>query len=389
MARIALKHLTKKFPGGVLAVDHVDLDIDEHEFLCLLGPSGCGKTTTLRCIAGLEEPTDGEIWIDDDRMYGAGRAVPPERRDVGMIFQSYAIWPHMSVFDNVAFGLTLKKVSQDDLKRRVHEVLELVGLGHLADRYATDLSGGQQQRVAVARSVVLEPRVLLFDEPLSNLDAKLREHMRFELRRLQKSLGTTAVYVTHDQEEAMAIADRIAIMNHGKIVQIGSPEDLYLRPANSFVAGFIGMTSLISGTVVERSADTMIVETEKGIRIHAPADPNIGDERHVMLSIRPEAVNVVPGQGDGTAPTQPNTWDGTIKDVVFLGNSVDLVADIAGLELRVQNNSSARRDWKSVAGVARFHVDPDQIVVIPNAEGLSVEEVEALKRNEDVAPTRT
>lgn len=373
MSQITLNKLEKEFPGAVRAVDGIDLTIPDHEIICLLGPSGCGKTTTLRCIGGLEDPTGGEIWIGEDRVWSEGRSIPPERRDIGMIFQSYAIWPHMTVFGNVAFGLQIQKVSEDEIKRRVSEVLELVGLAHLPDRYATDLSGGQQQRVAVARSVVMQPRVLLFDEPLSNLDAKLREHMRFEIRRLQKALGTTAVYVTHDQAEAMAIADRIAIMNHGKIVQIGTPQDLYMRPANTFVADFIGMTNLLRTEVTQVAANSMMVkEVSHGVVFEVPhvGGFSVGDS--VEISVRPEAVEISPEDANGASRT--NAWQGVIKDVVFLGNSVELRAEIGGLELRVQANSSTRHSWDDLRRGASVHVPADQIIVVPESADVDVDE---------------
>jgi len=373
MSQISLNKLEKEFPGGVRAVDAIDLTIPEHEIICLLGPSGCGKTTTLRCIGGLEDPTGGEIWIGDDRVWSEGRSVPPERRDIGMIFQSYAIWPHMTVFGNVAFGLQLQKLPEDEIKRRVNEVLELVGLSHLPDRYATDLSGGQQQRVAVARSVVMEPRVLIFDEPLSNLDAKLREHMRFEIRRLQKALGTTAVYVTHDQAEAMAIADRIAIMNHGKIVQIGTPQDLYLRPANTFVADFIGMTNLLRAEVKQVASGSMMVrEVTRGVSFEVPQVGGFSVGDSVEISVRPEAIEI--STGDLNGESRSNTWQGVVKDVVFLGNSVELRAEIDGLELRVQTNSSARHSWAELERGATVHVPADQIIVVPESAEVDIDE---------------
>src|SRR5512136_2725176 len=240
---LVLDHLTKKFQargkqtGEVSAVDDVSINIEKGQFVTLLGPSGCGKTTTLRLIAGFEFPTSGRISLDGQRL----EDVPPNRRDMAMVFQSYAIFPHLSVFENIAYGLRIKKLPAADIRRRVDDVMSLTELTGLHDRAPNQLSGGQQQRVALARALVVEPKVLLFDEPLSNLDAKLREEMRFEIRDLQKRLGITAIYVTHAQEEALVMSDLIAIINKGKLAQLGSPEEIYERPRSRFVADFIGL----------------------------------------------------------------------------------------------------------------------------------------------------
>src|SRR5207244_1215688 len=262
MALLEVRDLVKTYPGArqerhkrVLAVDHVSLDVQEGELFTLLGPSGCGKTTTLRSIAGLETPDEGEISVGG-RILFASRTkmrVPANQRGLGMVFQSYAIWPHMNVFQNVAFPLQVlprnKRPSRSELRKRVERVLAVVKLDHLASRDATALSGGQQQRLALARALVMEPALLLLDEPLSNLDAKLRERMRFELKRLQRELGITTVYVTHDQSEALALSHSIAVMNKGRIEQIGAPREIYERPVNQFVADFIGSTNFLDATV--------------------------------------------------------------------------------------------------------------------------------------------
>ncbi|MEB3806812.1 MAG: ABC transporter ATP-binding protein, partial [Desulfurococcales archaeon] len=230
MTRIRLEDVTKIY-GGVVAVDHANIDIEHGEFFTIIGPSGCGKTTTLRIIAGFEVPEEGKVYFDDrDVTY-----VKPYERNTAMVFQNYALWPHMTVYDNIAYGLRLRKVPEDEIRRRVEKVLDLVDLHGLENRYPLQLSGGQQQRVALARALVVEPSVLLLDEPLSNLDAKLRLEMREELRNLQKRLGITTVYVTHDQLEALSMSDRIAVMNKGRILQVGTPEELYMRPRNLFV----------------------------------------------------------------------------------------------------------------------------------------------------------
>lgn len=236
--KVVLQNISKRFQD-VTAVDNVTFDVENGELVTLLGPSGCGKTTVLRMIAGLEEPTDGLVQVGDTVFFDGGRSVPPNKRGIGMVFQSFALWPHRTVFQNVSFPLEIQKVPPEDLKSRVKDALKLVSLAELSHRYPNELSGGQQQRVAVARAIAQKPRVLLMDEPLSSLDTKLREQMRREIRSLQKTLGLTLVYVTHDRAEALELSDRMAIMDHGKLVQIGTPEAVVRNPANEFVAQFL------------------------------------------------------------------------------------------------------------------------------------------------------
>ena len=255
MSRLRLTGVSKRY-GNFLAVDDIDLELQSGEFVSLLGPSGCGKTTTLRMIAGFVDPTLGTIEMDGQILSSPAGSVPPDRRQMSMIFQSYAIWPNMTVEQNVAFGLELRKIAKAEVKRRVGEMLEVVHMNHLADRYPAELSGGQQQRVALARAIVIRPSVLLLDEPLSNLDATLREEMRFEIRRLHDEFHVTTVYVTHDQAEAMVTSDRIAVMNHGRIEQVDHPRALYNKPKTRFVAGFIGRTNFIEG--LERRAPDFV-----------------------------------------------------------------------------------------------------------------------------------
>jgi len=243
---IQLKDMVKRF-GTLEAVSHVSLDIRDGELFTLLGPSGCGKTTILRLIGGFHKPDSGAIYFGDREV----SAIPPYERNIGMVFQNYALWPHMTIFDNVAYGLKIKKTPRAQMNERVNRALSLVHLTGLEKRYPGQLSGGQQQRVALARALVLNPDVLLLDEPLSNLDAKIRQQVRTEIRKLQKDLAITAIYVTHDQEEALTLSDRIAVINHGKLQQLGSPRDLYQRPKNPFVADFIGVNNLIAGEVKE------------------------------------------------------------------------------------------------------------------------------------------
>ena len=262
MAFIEIQNLFKRFKD-VVAINRIQLEVYQGEMLTLLGPSGCGKTTTLRCIAGLETPEEGDIVIDGQPMLSKG-FVQPSKRGIGMVFQNYAVWPHMKVFNNIVYGLKLQKVSRQSIQEKAQKVLELVGLEGLEDRYPSQLSGGQQQRVALARALVTNPKVLLLDEPLSNLDAKLREELRFEIKSLVRRMGITSVYVTHDQAEAMVISDRIAVMHSGNVVQIGTPNEIYEKPASKFVADFIGTMNFISGEIVQaaQETDTIYVRTE-------------------------------------------------------------------------------------------------------------------------------
>ena len=262
MAFIEIQNLFKRFKN-VVAINHIQLEVNKGEMLTLLGPSGCGKTTTLRCIAGLEKPDEGDIVIDGKPMLSQG-FVQPSKRGIGMVFQNYAVWPHMKVYNNIVYGLKLQRLSRQSIKEKAQKVLELVGLDGLEDRYPAQLSGGQQQRVALARALVGNPKVLLLDEPLSNLDAKLREELRFEIKSLVRRMGITSVYVTHDQAEAMVISDRIAVMDSGNVVQIGTAQEIYQKPANRFVADFIGTMNFMSGEVIEVVPNTneVYVRTE-------------------------------------------------------------------------------------------------------------------------------
>jgi len=285
---LSLAGLEKKFPNGTVAVDHLDLDVAEGELIALLGPSGCGKTTTLRCIAGFEDPSAGTITLAGRRI----DPIPPNRRGATMVFQGYALFPHLSVFENVGYGLRVRRVSGAALRGRVEDALSLVGLAGLGERRPQQLSGGQQQRVALARALVLEPKLLLFDEPLSNLDAKLREQMRLEIRSLQQRVGITSVYVTHDQAEAMTLADRIAVMSGGRIAQLGTPRQIYDEPADRFVADFVGHANFVAGTVRSRDGDRVVVDVLGSPRTvsAAPGRYEPGDMVDVML--RPEEVGV-------------------------------------------------------------------------------------------------
>lgn len=288
---IRVDNLTKIFLGAdkkpFKAVDNVSLAIQKGKFITLLGPSGCGKTTVLRMIAGFDYPTEGNIYLGDECI----NELPPDKRETAMVFQSYALFPHCDVFDNVAYGLKLKKCPKNEMNNKVNNMLELVGLEGLGERYPNQISGGQQQRVALARALVLEPKVLLFDEPLSNLDAKLRVYMRTEIRKIQQRFGITAVYVTHDQAEAMSISDEIIIMNKGIVEQVGTPEEVYYRPANEFVADFIGIANFLEGYIIEKVEGKVQVET-CGVRyiIDGSTNKKAGEKCKVML--RPETIKI-------------------------------------------------------------------------------------------------
>ncbi|HEU0017144.1 MAG TPA: ABC transporter ATP-binding protein, partial [Methyloceanibacter sp.] len=286
---ISFRNISKRW-GQTVGVDNVSLDIEPGEFFALLGPSGCGKTTLLRMLAGLEVPTEGYIYIDGQDM----GEIPPNRRAVNMVFQSYAVFPHMTVANNVAYGLKIDGVPEPERGRRVQEALDLVQLGHLAERMPDQLSGGQRQRVALARALVKKPKVLLLDEPLSALDAKLREAMRFELSQLQRKVGITFIMVTHDQDEALAIASRIAVMNKGSIAQLGTPSDLYEFPASRFVADFIGSVNMFEGTLVDDKPDEATVSCPElePHRVHVPHSVAGQEESPVWVAIRPEKMTL-------------------------------------------------------------------------------------------------
>jgi spermidine/putrescine transport system ATP-binding protein len=345
-ADIHLERVTKRF-GEMVAVDDLTLSIERGAFYALLGPSGCGKTTTLRMIGGFEDPSEGVVYL-------GGQAVtdlPPYRREVNTVFQSYALFPHLSVERNVAFGLERRKVSKSDVKRRVAETLDMVQLGPLAKRRPAQLSGGQQQRVALARALVNRPRALLLDEPLGALDLRLRKQLQLELKRIQQDVGITFVHVTHDQEEAMSMADTIAVMNKGKIEQAGSAEDLYERPNTAFVANFLGVSNLVDGKVLERNSDIATVETEDG-RIHVPCErmsEGAGDA--VRVGVRPEKIELVPAAAG--VPQGRNALRGTVSVASFLGVSIQYVVTAPGGEELVVFAPNAGGGQPEALGVGR------------------------------------
>jgi spermidine/putrescine transport system ATP-binding protein len=320
MASVVLQRVCKSYASGPV-VSNVDIDIPEGEFLVLLGPSGCGKTTTLRMIAGFVQPTSGVIRIGGDDVTW----MPPRKRHIGMVFQDYSLFPNMTVWDNVAFGLAQRKVGKKERDKRVGEYLDLIRLPHLAQRFPDALSGGQKQRVALARALACRPRVLLMDEPLGALDLKLREAMQDELRSLQRELGITTVMVTHDQDEAMNLADRIVVMNGGTVQQIGVPEDIYLRPCNRFVADFIGKANFLSGTVVGGRAGEWRVSLPGGASVTVKRDEGMTVGQSVELVLRPEAVQI--GRGDLCLPNQ---LSGIVKQRRFLGNAIHYFITMEG-----------------------------------------------------------
>lgn len=317
---VSIKNLSKVFvskKGDFLAVNNVSIEVKPGQLVTLLGPSGCGKTTILRMLSGFTIPTDGTIHLGGEDM----TSVPPNRRDVGMMFQSYALFPHLSVYENVAYGLRVKKISKTELENRVDSILKMMHISEFRDRIPEQLSGGQQQRVALARAIVTEPKILLFDEPLSNLDAKMREYMRDEIRKLQQRLGITSVYVTHDQVEAMAISDMVIIMNKGIIEQTGNPLDIYVRPNNKFVADFMGKANFTNGKVVSKVGEKIVVET-LGRKI--PLNPNetfqVNTDDIVACMIRPEFLKV----------DQEGSYSGKVRRVTYLGTHVEYEVEIAG-----------------------------------------------------------
>ena len=328
MSEVILKKVSKRFAQTV-AVDDFNAVIADGEFVSFLGPSGCGKTTTLRMVAGFLDPSEGEIFIGERLVSSASQriAIPPERRNIGMVFQSYAVWPHKNVFDNVAYPLRIQKKDKAEIRERVAQVLGLVKLAGMEERYPHQLSGGQQQRVALGRALVMEPDVLLLDEPLSNLDAKLREEMRFEIKDLQSRIRVTIIYVTHDQAEAMAMSDRIFVMNAGRTLQVGTPRAIYETPADRFVADFIGLTNLLACRVVGRDR-VALGEAGDGCEVSCPVPPGVTGK--AMISIRPEHIALAPG-GGGIC--------GEVSRAVYLGRTIDYWVRMGQLELRVEGQA--------------------------------------------------
>jgi iron(III) transport system ATP-binding protein len=358
---LEVRNLVKWF-GTDRAVDDISFAIPRGTFLTLLGPSGCGKTTTLMSIAGLHQIDSGHIQVGNVTYTSPqdGIFMPPEKRDIGMVFQSYAIWPHMTVTQNVAYPLEIRKVAQGEIDDRVAEVLALVGLTDMADKLATQLSGGQQQRAALARAIVSKPRLLLFDEPLSNLDLKLREQMRVELKRIQKEVGITSIYVTHDQSEALVMSDEIIVMSKGRIEQSGGPVDIYTRPANGYVSNFIGVANLLEARVTRVTepgqGEVEIAEGDTRVRVPCQLGEGVGEGAEAILSVRPENVRASRENGDGTS------LEGEVIQVIFLGNCVDCRVKWGSFEWKVLTHPrmGVRKGEKIY-----LQLDPDHSLAVP------------------------
>jgi len=343
--------VTKRF-DGVKAVDNVDLHIEKEEFFALLGPSGCGKTTTLRCVAGFVRPDEGEIVVSGEILVSVSKGVfvPPAKRGMGMVFQSWAVWPHMNVFDNIAYGLRIQKLPKDEVRRRVEDTLEIVRMRGFEKRYPQQLSGGQQQRVSLARALAPQPRILLLDEPLSNLDAKLRDEMRFELRQIQKRVGTTSIYVTHDQAEAMTLSDRLAVMHDGKVHQVGTAEQIYRNPETPFVADFIGLTNLILVNVGNGFV------TFDDFQIDCNVPEALKTRGKAILSIKAENVKISP-----TPTTERNVLRGEVVASTYLGDVRDYRIRIGERLIRVRTDPSV---VLSKGDEIAVHMKPEDCVVI-------------------------
>ncbi len=350
--KVELKNLTKTFVTNkneqINAVDNVNLTINPGEFVCLLGPSGCGKTTTLRMLAGFEIPTSGEILFGDKNVAN----LTPDKRDTAMVFQNYALFPHMNVYDNIAYGLKIQKLSKSEIAERVSKILGLMKMEDFADRVPSEMSGGQQQRVSLARALIMESGLLLFDEPLSNLDAKLRLHMRDEIRKIQKQVGISSIYVTHDQEEAMGLSDKIVIMKDGTIQQVGSPMEIYQKPINEFVAQFIGRANILDGKIISEKENTVsldvhgvVYETEK------TTSHKVGED--VKFMIRPESFKI--GETDFSMP---------VTKSLFMGSHHEYEVEMFGKTFEISENNPMRKVTVDVGDKLSFSMDPNSIHIL-------------------------
>ena len=359
MATVSMRALTKRF-GEAAAVDALELEIGDGEFVALLGPSGCGKTTTLRLLAGFLQPDGGELCVNGEVISSAELVVPPERRNMSMIFQSYAVWPHMTVAQNVAYGLKFKKLSRQEVDAKLAKLLDVVHLLELKDRYPAELSGGQQQRVALARALVVEPSILLMDEPLSNLDANLREEMRFEIRRLHEEFKITTVYVTHDQAEAMATSDRIAVLNRGRLVQVGRPAEIFDRPKTRFVAEFVGKANILTGRL-DGDGRSMLSD---GVKIRLADAGVLALSREVSVCLRPHNIKLVAEQEAARQLTDQgyNLFPGIVRRSIYFGDAVDYTVELSAQRaLRVVAPPSQRFEpGQSIWAAA----DPQHCVVV-------------------------
>lgn len=353
MTAVRLDQVSKRF-GSTLAVDRVSLDIAAGELFFLLGPSGCGKTTLLRLVAGFLQPDSGEIYFDGQPM----RHVPVQRRNLGIVFQHYALWPHRTVFDNIAYGLEVRRLPRAEIQHRVQEMLQLMRLEACRDRYPAQLSGGQQQRVAMARALVIRPRLLLLDEPLSNLDAALRQELREEIRRVQRSLGITTLYVTHDQEEALALADRLAILHQGCVLQVGTPRQLYEQPRNQFIAGFLGRGNILPAIYRGQAEEGLRLETPLGIwRVAAPPPTPLTQGQALFCLVRAE-------HWQPAGPADPNAFEASVKRIEFHGDhfALEVIASELTLTWRVPAGQ-----WSELTSgqTIRLSAPPHHIVLLP------------------------
>ena len=351
---LELENISKHFPsrdgtGEVRAVDNVQINIEQGQFVTLLGPSGCGKTTTLRLIAGFEFPTHGRIVLDGEEI----NELPPNRRDMAMVFQSYAIFPHLNVYENISYGLKVKKLSTQEIRRKVGQVMELTELTGLENRAPNQLSGGQQQRVALARALVMEPKVLLFDEPLSNLDAKLRVQMRTEIRRIQQELGITSVYVTHDQDEAMVLSDQIVVMHKGRVQQIGTALEIYRRPHNRFVADFIGRANFLPAQVKGKSSDGWHIDLfDRSFDVPGEPAASVSAGGEAVLMVRPESIRL---HGNGAVPSGP-TWQGTVERTSYLGSLMEYDLNVHGERVLAVRHDPAEADLLPIGATVTVQI---------------------------------
>jgi iron(III) transport system ATP-binding protein len=372
MAELVVERLVKRFPG-VVAVDHVSFTVRDGEFLTLLGPSGCGKSTTLSAIAGLEQPDEGAIRVGDRVFFDSanGRVLAPEQRNVGLVFQSYALWPHMTVEENLAFPLRLRKVPKREQERRIDEILALVEMAQHKKRYPHQLSGGQQQRVALARTLVYEPALLLLDEPLSNLDAKLRDRARTWLRQLQTRIGITTIYVTHDQIEALALSDRIAVMHEGQILQLAPPKEVYEQPASPFVADFIGTSNFFKGEVAEADgggAVTARLPDGQMLRVQS-AEP-VRRGQPVTIAVRPEKIDLLPASGGAPQHGDDNLLAATVRERSYLGARYEYQVDLESMLVRVESDRVIEN------GPVRVLIPPDGCVLFPGEQAVATKATE-------------
>ena len=365
MSEVTLNEVTKRFGNAVTAVDKVTITAEQGKLTTLLGPSGCGKTTIMRMIAGLETPDEGQIWIGDQLVASPRKSlnVPPEKRNVGMVFQSYAIWPHKTVFENIAYPLRIRRNSRSNVNAQVAKIVQMLRLDGLEKRYPGELSGGQQQRVALGRAMVYEPKLLLLDEPLANLDAKVREAVRFELKELQQRTNFTTIYVTHDQAEAMALSDKILVMDHGRVIQEGSPREIYLQPASKFVADFIGQSNFTEGTLRSSQGGHGVVDLQSGLSLRIALTQPIAENSEVLLCIRPEDFEVLPEPPRDSVDGN-NVLEGTIETTAFLGSIVNYWVSCNGWRFRVQADRRFDTESRSTKERLFMRVREDRVVVL-------------------------